>query len=144
MCKSQESVTFSGPTIISSSPPARVSPGGRPRVDHPLWSQWRSCSKCNLEQGTKTNSAFSGASAKSDESLTWTSRCSSRQIGPSPRSPYTVLSNGSLLLQPLSKDHHGGWECLATNRVATVSAGTVVFALGECIGIICNGHVICR
>ncbi|XP_017272734.1 protein turtle homolog A isoform X2 [Kryptolebias marmoratus] len=52
------------------------------------------------------------------------------KIGPTPRSPYTVLSNGSLLLQPLSKDHHGGWECLATNRVATVSAGTVVVVLG--------------
>lgn len=53
------------------------------------------------------------------------------QIGPSPRSQYTELANGSLLLKPLSKDHHGGWECLATNRVATVSAGTVVMVLGE-------------
>ncbi|KAF6729329.1 turtle-like protein A [Oryzias melastigma] len=52
------------------------------------------------------------------------------KIGPTPRSPFTVLSNGSLLLRPLSKDHHGGWECLATNRVATVSAGTVVMVLG--------------
>ncbi|XP_071390323.1 protein turtle homolog A [Centroberyx affinis] len=52
------------------------------------------------------------------------------KIGPTPRSPYSVLANGSLLLQPLSKDHHGGWECLATNRVATVSAGTVVMVLG--------------
>lgn len=41
-----------------------------------------------------------------------------------------MLANGSLLLQPLSKDHQGGWECLATNRVATVSAGTVVMVLG--------------
>ncbi|XP_056136078.1 protein turtle homolog A, partial [Lampris incognitus] len=56
--------------------------------------------------------------------ITWS------KIGPTPRSPYTVLANGSLLLQPLSKDHHGGWECLATNRVATVSAGTVVMVLG--------------
>lgn len=45
-----------------------------------------------------------------------------------------MLANGSLLLQPLSKDHHGGWECLATNRVATVSAGTVVMVLGEYTG----------
>uniref|UniRef100_A0A671XWR7 Protein turtle homolog A-like n=1 Tax=Sparus aurata TaxID=8175 RepID=A0A671XWR7_SPAAU len=52
------------------------------------------------------------------------------KIGPTPRSQYTVLANGSLLLQPLSKDHQGGWECLATNRVATVSAGTVVMVLG--------------
>ncbi|XP_044223593.1 protein turtle homolog A [Thunnus albacares] len=56
--------------------------------------------------------------------ITWS------KIGPTPRSPHTVLANGSLLLQPLSKDHHGGWECLATNRVATVSAGTVVMVLG--------------
>ncbi|XP_029018950.1 protein turtle homolog A isoform X2 [Betta splendens] len=56
--------------------------------------------------------------------ITWS------KIGPTPRSPYTVLANGSLLLHPLSKDHHGGWECLATNRVATVSAGTVVMVLG--------------
>ncbi|CAK6950258.1 protein turtle homolog A isoform X2 [Scomber scombrus] len=56
--------------------------------------------------------------------ITWS------KIGPTPRSSYTVLANGSLLLQPLSKDHHGGWECLATNRVATVSAGTVVMVLG--------------
>ncbi|XP_051279016.1 uncharacterized protein igsf9b isoform X2 [Dicentrarchus labrax] len=56
--------------------------------------------------------------------ITWS------KIGPTPRSLYTVLANGSLLLQPLSKDHHGGWECLATNRVATVSAGTVVMVLG--------------
>ncbi|XP_047448248.1 protein turtle homolog A isoform X2 [Mugil cephalus] len=56
--------------------------------------------------------------------ITWS------KIGPTPRSPYAVLANGSLLLQPLSKDHHGGWECLATNRVATVSTGTVVTVLG--------------
>ncbi|XP_074526412.1 uncharacterized protein igsf9b isoform X2 [Halichoeres trimaculatus] len=56
--------------------------------------------------------------------ITWS------KIGSTPRSPYTVLANGSLLLQPLSKDHQGGWECLATNRVATVSAGTVVMVLG--------------
>ncbi|XP_077378047.1 uncharacterized protein igsf9b isoform X2 [Festucalex cinctus] len=56
--------------------------------------------------------------------ITWS------KIGPIPRSPYFVLVNGSLLLQPLSKDHHGGWECLASNRVATVSAGTVVMVLG--------------
>lgn len=60
----------------------------------------------------------------------------SSQIGPSPRSMYTVLANGSLLLQPLSKDHHGGWECLATNRVATVSTGTVVMVLGECVSTV--------
>uniref|UniRef100_A0AAV2MRP7 Immunoglobulin superfamily, member 9b n=1 Tax=Knipowitschia caucasica TaxID=637954 RepID=A0AAV2MRP7_KNICA len=52
------------------------------------------------------------------------------KIGPTPRSPFTVLANGSLWLKPLSKDHQGGWECLASNRVATVSASTVVMVLG--------------
>ncbi|XP_068168067.1 uncharacterized protein igsf9b isoform X2 [Antennarius striatus] len=56
--------------------------------------------------------------------ITWS------KIGPSPRSQYTVLANGSLLLRPLSKDHQGGWECLASNHVAAVSAGTVVMVLG--------------
>ncbi|XP_040010650.1 protein turtle homolog A, partial [Xiphias gladius] len=64
------------------------------------------------------------ASGDPTPNITWS------KIGPTPRSPYTVLANGSLLLQPLSKDHQGGWECLATNRVATVSAGTVVMVLG--------------
>ncbi|XP_061762751.1 protein turtle homolog A isoform X1 [Nerophis ophidion] len=64
------------------------------------------------------------ASADPAPNITWS------KIGPTPRSQYYVLSNGSLLLQPLSKDHHGGWECLASNRVATVSAGTVVMVLG--------------
>ncbi|KAL7392207.1 hypothetical protein ABVT39_021130 [Epinephelus coioides] len=64
------------------------------------------------------------ASGDPTPNVTWS------KIGPTPRSQYTVLANGSLLLQPLSKDHHGGWECLATNRVATVSAGTVVMVLG--------------
>ncbi|KAK2902323.1 hypothetical protein Q8A73_012069 [Channa argus] len=64
------------------------------------------------------------ASGDPAPNITWS------KIGPTPRSPYTVLANGSLLLQPLNKDHHGGWECLATNRVATVSAGTVVMVLG--------------
>ncbi|XP_057687865.1 protein turtle homolog A isoform X2 [Corythoichthys intestinalis] len=56
--------------------------------------------------------------------ITWS------KIGRIPRSQYFVLANGSLMLQPLSKDHHGGWECLASNRVATVSVGTVVMVLG--------------
>lgn len=64
------------------------------------------------------------ASGDPSPNITWS------KIGPSPRSPYTVLANGSLLLQPLSKDHYGGWECLASNRVATVSAVTVVMVLG--------------
>uniref|UniRef100_A0A673CB36 Immunoglobulin superfamily, member 9a n=1 Tax=Sphaeramia orbicularis TaxID=375764 RepID=A0A673CB36_9TELE len=38
--------------------------------------------------------------------------------------------NGSLLLQPVSKDHQGAWECRAANRVASVKARTLVFVLG--------------
>uniref|UniRef100_A0A671SAY2 Uncharacterized LOC107671028 n=1 Tax=Sinocyclocheilus anshuiensis TaxID=1608454 RepID=A0A671SAY2_9TELE len=43
---------------------------------------------------------------------------------------YIFLSNGSLVLRPLSKDHQGAWECLASNRVATVSASTTILVLG--------------
>ncbi|KAM7416197.1 hypothetical protein PAMA_018322 [Pampus argenteus] len=68
--------------------------------------------------------------------ITWS------KIGSTPRSPYTALANGSLLLQPLSKDHHGGWECLATNRVATVSAGTVVMVLGTSPHVVSSVSVI--
>ncbi|XP_040052060.2 uncharacterized protein igsf9b isoform X1 [Gasterosteus aculeatus] len=68
--------------------------------------------------------------------ITWS------KIGPSPRSLYTVLANGSLLLQPLSKDHQGGWECLATNRVATVSAGTVVMVLGTSPHVVSSVSVV--
>ncbi|KAJ8347106.1 hypothetical protein SKAU_G00285070 [Synaphobranchus kaupii] len=57
-------------------------------------------------------------------SITWT------KVGPAPRSPYTVAANGSLVLQLLSKDHHGAWECLAANRVATVTGHTRVTVLG--------------
>ncbi len=53
------------------------------------------------------------------------------QVGPAPRSPFAVLSNGSLVLRPLSKDHQGAWECLASNRVATISASTTILVLGE-------------
>ncbi|XP_068461528.1 uncharacterized protein igsf9b [Clinocottus analis] len=68
--------------------------------------------------------------------ITWS------KIGPTPRSLYTVMANGSLLLQPLSKDHQGGWECLATNRVATVSAGTVVMVLGTSPHVVYSVSVI--
>ncbi|MCJ8735074.1 hypothetical protein PDJAM_G00242620 [Pangasius djambal] len=56
--------------------------------------------------------------------ITWT------KVRSTPSSPFTVLSNGSLVLHPLSKNHQGAWECHATNSVATVSKGTVVLVLG--------------
>ncbi|XP_051269409.1 protein turtle homolog A isoform X2 [Dicentrarchus labrax] len=46
------------------------------------------------------------------------------------RTSYSIEPNGSLLLQPLTKDHQGAWECSATNRVASVRASTQVFVLG--------------
>ncbi|TDH01843.1 hypothetical protein EPR50_G00167080 [Perca flavescens] len=46
------------------------------------------------------------------------------------RTSYSIEANGSLLLQPLTKDHQGAWECSAANRVASVTASTQVFVLG--------------
>ncbi|XP_051906187.1 protein turtle homolog A-like isoform X1 [Hippocampus zosterae] len=43
---------------------------------------------------------------------------------------YSVTHNGSLLLRPLAKDHHGMWECSLSNRVALVKAFTQIFVLG--------------
>ncbi|XP_077594062.1 protein turtle homolog B-like [Stigmatopora nigra] len=44
--------------------------------------------------------------------------------------PYSIMPNGSLLLRPLIKDHHGTWECTVFNRVAHVKAFTQIFVLG--------------
>ncbi|XP_020313701.1 protein turtle homolog A isoform X1 [Oncorhynchus kisutch] len=57
-------------------------------------------------------------------SITWS------KVGPATRSQYSVASNGSLLLLPLSKDHQGEWVCSVTNRVATVKASTLISVLG--------------
>ncbi|XP_061657791.1 protein turtle homolog A [Syngnathoides biaculeatus] len=46
------------------------------------------------------------------------------------RISYSVTPNGSLLLRPLAKDHHGMWECSISNRVALVKAFTQIFVLG--------------
>ncbi|XP_037403455.1 protein turtle homolog A [Pygocentrus nattereri] len=56
--------------------------------------------------------------------VTWT------KIGSSTRSLYSVAVNGSLLLQPLSKEHCGQWECSVANRVATITSRTTVLVLG--------------
>ncbi|KAF4072182.1 hypothetical protein AMELA_G00260180 [Ameiurus melas] len=56
--------------------------------------------------------------------ITWT------KAGSTLFSQFTVLSNGSLVLRPVRKNHQGAWECHATNSVATVSKGTVVLVLG--------------
>ncbi|XP_060738290.1 uncharacterized protein igsf9b isoform X3 [Tachysurus vachellii] len=52
------------------------------------------------------------------------------KVGGAPYSPFSVLSNGSLVLHPLTKGHQGAWECYATNSVAKVSKGTAVLVLG--------------
>uniref|UniRef100_A0A3P8UHB0 Immunoglobulin superfamily, member 9a n=1 Tax=Cynoglossus semilaevis TaxID=244447 RepID=A0A3P8UHB0_CYNSE len=46
------------------------------------------------------------------------------------RITFSMEPNGSLLLQPLAKDHQGAWECSVENRVASVKATTNVFVLG--------------
>nr|XP_054600097.1 protein turtle homolog A [Nothobranchius furzeri] len=43
---------------------------------------------------------------------------------------YSIEPNGSLLLQPVIKDHQGEWECSISNRVASIKARTRVFVLG--------------
>ncbi|XP_060751458.1 protein turtle homolog A [Tachysurus vachellii] len=53
------------------------------------------------------------------------------KLSPSVSLPlYSVSENGSLLLQSVSKDHFGEWECSVTNRVSTVRASTTVIVLG--------------
>ncbi|MBN3292907.1 TUTLA protein, partial [Polypterus senegalus] len=56
--------------------------------------------------------------------ITWT------KVGITPKSPFHVALNGSLILSPLAKDHQGLWECLARNRVASVSVQSAVYVLG--------------
>ncbi|XP_040014057.1 protein turtle homolog A isoform X2 [Xiphias gladius] len=56
--------------------------------------------------------------------VTWSKVNVARRIS------YSIEPNGSLLLQPLTKDHQGGWECSVANRVASVKASTQVFVLG--------------
>ncbi|KAJ3606061.1 hypothetical protein NHX12_028104 [Muraenolepis orangiensis] len=54
------------------------------------------------------------------------------EAGPDTRVTWrkVTMGNGSLLLQPLSKDHQGAWECSVANRAASVSARTRVLVLG--------------
>ncbi|XP_040915450.1 protein turtle homolog A isoform X2 [Toxotes jaculatrix] len=53
-----------------------------------------------------------------------------RKVDLARRISYSIEPNGSLLLQPLTKDHQGVWECSSANRVASVKASTQVFVLG--------------
>uniref|UniRef100_A0A8C7ZV48 Immunoglobulin superfamily, member 9a n=1 Tax=Oryzias sinensis TaxID=183150 RepID=A0A8C7ZV48_9TELE len=58
------------------------------------------------------------------------SKAAWRKVDPIRPISYSIEPNGSLLLQPLIKEHHGEWECSISNRVATVKASTQVFVLG--------------
>ncbi|XP_043915367.1 protein turtle homolog A [Protopterus annectens] len=53
-----------------------------------------------------------------------------QKFGKDTKSAYKVSSNGSLILNPLSKEDHGPWECTASNNVANISAVTTIFVLG--------------
>ncbi|CAL9683586.1 unnamed protein product [Knipowitschia caucasica] len=56
--------------------------------------------------------------------VTWSKVDVSRRVS------YSIAANGSLLLQPLTKEHQGAWQCSAANRVASVSTSTRVSVLG--------------
>ncbi|KAI5099498.1 protein turtle-like A, partial [Silurus meridionalis] len=57
--------------------------------------------------------------------ITWT------KLSPSVSRPlYSVSGNGSLLLQSLSKEHYGEWECSVRNRVSTITTTTTITVLG--------------
>ncbi|KAK7896621.1 hypothetical protein WMY93_021946 [Mugilogobius chulae] len=56
--------------------------------------------------------------------VTWSKMDISRRVS------YSIITNGSLLLQPVTKEHHGSWECSAANRVASVTTSTLVYVLG--------------
>ncbi|XP_062870774.1 protein turtle homolog A [Trichomycterus rosablanca] len=65
------------------------------------------------------------ASGDPQPTVTWT------KFGPSVSiSDYSVSVDGSLLLSPLSKEHHGEWECSVTNGVSSITTTTSVTVLG--------------
>ncbi|PWA26653.1 hypothetical protein CCH79_00000690 [Gambusia affinis] len=51
------------------------------------------------------------------------------QVDPVRPVSYSIEPNGSLLLQPLLKDHQGEWECSISNRAASIETRTRVFVL---------------
>ncbi|XP_037547995.1 protein turtle homolog A, partial [Nematolebias whitei] len=60
----------------------------------------------------------------STNKVTWS------KVDPARPISYSIEPNGSLLLQPLIKDHQGEWECGVSNRVASIKTRTRVFVLG--------------
>lgn len=65
-----------------------------------------------------------GANRDPTVKVTWSKLDVSRRV------VYSITENSSLLLQPLTKEHQGLWECSAANRVASVSTTTQVYVLG--------------
>ncbi|KAM4719190.1 protein turtle homolog A [Anableps anableps] len=59
-----------------------------------------------------------------------TTRVAWSKVDPVRPISYSIEPNGSLLLQPLIKDHQGEWECSISNRVASIKTRTQVFVLG--------------
>ncbi|NWQ88728.1 TUTLA protein, partial [Burhinus bistriatus] len=53
-----------------------------------------------------------------------------------------VDGNSSLIFHPLVKEHHGVWECTATNQVASVSTTTSVHVLGTSPHAVTNVSVL--
>ncbi|XP_028931247.1 protein turtle homolog B [Ornithorhynchus anatinus] len=56
--------------------------------------------------------------------ITW------RKVGKPSRSKHNTLPSGSLQFRALSKDDHGEWECVATNVVTSITAGTHLTVIG--------------
>ncbi|XP_047228559.1 protein turtle homolog A isoform X3 [Girardinichthys multiradiatus] len=59
-----------------------------------------------------------------------TTRVTWSKVDPVRPISYSIEPNGSLLLQPVIKDHQGEWECSVSNRVASIRTHTQVFVLG--------------
>ncbi|XP_028318187.1 protein turtle homolog A-like isoform X2 [Gouania willdenowi] len=99
----------SGPThvILQEAPSFSIAP-------HKHYQQWVGRSLSIACQGRTQSSV----------KVSWS------KVDPGLLVSYFVEPNGSLLLQPLLKEHQGTWRCGVSNRVATVTADTQVDVLG--------------
>ncbi|XP_028318076.1 LOW QUALITY PROTEIN: protein turtle homolog A-like [Gouania willdenowi] len=106
---SYSSMGPSGPThvILQEAPSFSIAP-------HKHYQQWVGRSLSIACQGRTQSSV----------KVSWS------KVDPGLLVSYFVEPNGSLLLQPLLKEHQGTWRCGVSNRVATVTADTQVDVLG--------------
>ncbi|XP_024113516.1 protein turtle homolog A [Oryzias melastigma] len=102
---------------MGSSEPTRAVLQDPPSFSTPPEEQYK------LEAGGKLLIPCQG-SVESTSRATW------RKVDPIRPISYSIEPNGSLLLQPLIKEHHGEWDCSISNRVATMKARTQIFVLG--------------